>query len=165
MPESIIITGVPRSGTTLVCSLLNRLPDVVALNETMDVAALAAMDGDAARVTAVAQYLADVRQAIVQRAEKPERRLHGDGDNMFLPAAAGERRWAGAEVALVPVGKPLRPGLTLALKHPNAFAALLPELRQRFDCWALVRNPLRHWLLGTALTTPFGRAMPPWRRR
>lgn len=142
MPKSIIITGAPRSGTTLVCSLLNRLPDVVALNETMDVAALAAMDGDAARVTAVAQYLADVRQAIVQRAEKPERRLHGDGDNMFLPAAAGERRWAGAEVALVPVGKPLRPSFTLALKHPNAFSVLLPELRQRFDCWALVRNPL-----------------------
>ena len=142
MPKAVIITGAPRSGTTLVCSLLNRLPDLVALNETMDVTALPAMDGDALRVAAVERYLADVRQAILERAQKPERRLRGEGDNMFLPAAAGERRWAGAEMAWVPLRKPLRPGFTLALKHPNAFAALLPELRQRFDCWALVRNPL-----------------------
>ena len=142
MPKAIIITGAPRSGTTLVCSLLNRLPDAVALNETMDVAALSSMSGNAVRVAAVAQYLADVRQAIVERAEKPERRLRGEGDNMFLPAAGGERRWAGAQMAFVPVGKPLRPDFTLALKHPNAFAALLPELSQRFDCCAVVRNPL-----------------------
>ena len=142
MPKAVIITGAPRSGTTLVCSLLNRLPDAVALNETMDVAALSSMSGNAVRVAAVAQYLADVRRAIVERAEKPERRLRGEGDNMFLPAAGGERRWAGAQMAFVPVGKPLRPDFTLALKHPNAFAALLPELSQRFDCCAVVRNPL-----------------------
>ena len=142
MPKAVIITGAPRSGTTLVCSLLNRLPDLVALNETMAVAALAAMDGNAARVAAVAQYLADVRQTIAERAQQPERRLRGEGDNMFLPAAAGERRWAGAEMAWVPLRKPLGPDFTLALKHPNAFAALLPELRHSFDCWALVRNPL-----------------------
>ncbi len=142
MPDSAILTGAPRSGTTLVCSLLNRLPDVVALNETMDVSTLSAMDGNAVRVAAVAQYLADVRQAIMERGEKPERRLRGAGDNMFLPPTGGQRSWAGAEVASIPVGKPLRPGFTLALKHPNAFAALLPGLRRRFDCWAVVRNPL-----------------------
>ena len=161
MPKAVIITGAPRSGTTLVCSLLNRLPDLVALNETMDVTALPAMDGNALRVEAVARHLADVRQAIAERAQKPERRLRGEGDNMFLPAAAGERRWAGAEMAWVPLRKPLRPDFTLALKHPNAFAALLPELRQRFDCWALVRNPLAVLASWRTLDHPIRRGHAP----
>ena len=161
MPKAVIITGAPRSGTTLVCSLLNRLPDLVALNETMEVAALAALDGDAARVEAVARYLADVRQAIAERGRKPERRLRGEGDNMFLPAAAGERRWAGAEMAWVPLRKPLGPDFTLALKHPNAFAALLPELRQGFDCWALVRNPLAVLASWRTLDHPIRRGHAP----
>lgn len=142
MPDAVILTGAPRSGTTLVCSLLNRLPDVVALNETMDIGALAAMDGNAVRAAAVARYLAEVRQAVVERGEMPERRLRGAGDNMFIASSAGQRRWAGAAVASIPVGKPLRRDFTLVLKHPNAFAALLPDLRRRFDCWAVVRNPL-----------------------
>lgn len=33
--NDIILTGVPRSGTTLACLLLSKLPDVVALNEPM----------------------------------------------------------------------------------------------------------------------------------
>jgi len=32
MPTTLL-TGLPRSGTTLVCALLNRLPDTVALSE------------------------------------------------------------------------------------------------------------------------------------
>src|SRR3989338_1571194 len=34
---NVILTGVPRSGTTLICHLLNKLPDTVALHEPMDV--------------------------------------------------------------------------------------------------------------------------------
>jgi hypothetical protein len=33
--QTVLITGTPRSGTTLVCHLLNQLPDTVALNEPM----------------------------------------------------------------------------------------------------------------------------------
>ena len=34
--RNVLITGIPRSGTTLVCSLLNKVPDVVALQATRD---------------------------------------------------------------------------------------------------------------------------------
>jgi hypothetical protein len=35
--NNILITGTPRSGTTLPCHLLNELPDTVALHEPMKV--------------------------------------------------------------------------------------------------------------------------------
>jgi hypothetical protein len=35
--RNVLITGMPRSGTTLVCSLLNKLPETVALHEPMNV--------------------------------------------------------------------------------------------------------------------------------
>ena len=34
----IVLTGVPRSGTTLICYLLNKVPDAIALHEPMAVA-------------------------------------------------------------------------------------------------------------------------------
>ena len=35
--RNVLITGTPRSGTTLLCSLLNKVPDTVALHEPMNV--------------------------------------------------------------------------------------------------------------------------------
>ena len=34
--NDVILTGIPRSGTTLACFLLNTLSDVVALNEPLE---------------------------------------------------------------------------------------------------------------------------------
>jgi hypothetical protein len=33
--NDVVLTGLPRSGTTLTCHLLNKLPDTVALHEPM----------------------------------------------------------------------------------------------------------------------------------
>ncbi len=33
--NNIILTGIPRSGTTLICYLLNKIPNTVALHEPM----------------------------------------------------------------------------------------------------------------------------------
>src|SRR5262249_16865430 len=43
---------------------------------------------------------------------------------------------------VVTIDKPLTPSFTLCVKHPAAFTALLKTLRERFECFALVRNPL-----------------------
>ena len=40
------------------------------------------------------------------------------------------------------VAPPPAPGFTLVVKHNAAFTALLPELAQRRDTYAVVRNPL-----------------------
>jgi len=40
----IILTGIARSGTTLTCALLNKLPQTVALHEPMNPAELVGLD-------------------------------------------------------------------------------------------------------------------------
>ena len=142
MNRNLIITGIPRSGSTLACSLLNRLPDVVALNETMNIGELLALPDASSRVQAIADYFAETRRTIDRTGKVPQLQVAGSGGNMFLPEASTGRQSAKRGSAMIDVGKILPAGYWLALKHLNAFAALLPELQQRFDCLALVRNPL-----------------------
>ena len=77
MNRNLIITGIPRSGSTLTCSLLNRLPDVVALNETMNVGGLPVLPDAESRVQAIADYFAEIRGAIERSGKAPELRVAG----------------------------------------------------------------------------------------
>jgi hypothetical protein len=52
------------------------------------------------------------------------------------------RRIRLAQLGEVPVARPAMAGFTLVLKHPVAFTALLPILLERFEVFAIVRNPL-----------------------
>ena len=159
--RNLIITGIPRSGSTLACSLLNRLPDVVALNETMNVGDLLALPDADSRVQAIADYFAKTRRTIDRTGQMPQLQVAGSEGNMFLSDASTARKSAKRGSALVDVGKVLPSGYWLALKHLNAFAALLPELRQRFDCFALVRNPLATLASWHTLDHPMGRGHMP----
>lgn len=47
-----------------------------------------------------------------------------------------------AEKGEIAVGKELSPDFYLAIKQPGLFTALLPTLKRRFPCYAIVRNPL-----------------------
>ncbi len=161
MNRNLIITGIPRSGSTLACSLLNRLPDVVALNETMNVGELLALPDAESRVRAIADYFAETRRTIDRTGKVPQLRVAGSEGNMFLPEASTGRKSAKRGSAMVDVGKVLPAGYWLALKHLNAFAALLPELQQRFDCLALVRNPLATLASWHTLAHPMERGHMP----
>ncbi len=80
-----LLTGLPRGGTTLACELLNRLPDVRALDEPMDPNQLlreaTADDGvsiGGARIqAAIAQFAAQQRRSILDRGMAIT--LHVDG--------------------------------------------------------------------------------------
>ena len=142
--RDVILTGMPRSGTTLACSLLNRSDRVLALVEPMDVGALAGLGSAGARREAVLGFCAQVRADIA--AGRPVRQgLLPDGrpDNTFAEAPGqGGLRQSVIRREKAVVGRVLAPGYRLVIKHPNAFTALLPALKAAFDCFALVRNPL-----------------------
>lgn len=142
--NNVLVTGTPRSGTTLTCHLLNSLPDTVALHEPMRVGQLAVLDGRAAISRAIAQFCDDQRRSIHE--QKRAISKHVDGavpDNPVGPdrTASGLRRSI-VEKSTIVVDRPLSPEFMLVIKHNAAFTALLEELTRRFTVYAVVRNPI-----------------------
>jgi hypothetical protein len=143
-PRNLVLTGVPRGGTTLTCHLLNELPNVVALVEPMDVNAFVPFDDDA-NVRLVGAFFEAQRASLLTEGRALGQSSGGRSiDNPLSDErdpVTGKRVHRMSERHVV-VQKPLAPSFTLAVKHPVAFTALLPLLAPRFECFATVRNPL-----------------------
>ncbi len=140
----IMLTGLPRSGTTLVCHLLNSLPDAVALVEPMPVHRFAQMASRGAVLDEIARFAATQRATLAAEGLAVTRHVGGKvQDNLFAPqrAADGLRPFHAGH-GMVRFGTPLAPDFRLVIKHPAAFTALLPDLAGRFSCYAVIRNPL-----------------------
>lgn len=142
--EDVILTGIARSGTTLACTLLNRLPGCVALHEPMSPALLREAGSRAAAVDRIAGCFAAQRQTLLARGEAESRSIDGRIPDNPYGDAGGEGRLRRSIVrpGVVRFDKPLDPGFRLVIKHPSCFTALLDLLVDRFRCVAIVRHPL-----------------------
>ncbi|WP_282276956.1 hypothetical protein [Stenotrophomonas sp. PS02297] len=140
--RNIALTGVPRSGTTLCCKLLGQAADTVALFEPMPVHELPLRREQA--IAAVDAFFSASRRGLLESGKASSQQVGGQvPDNPF----GSERGHSGPRVRMAHLGeivveKPLSAGFTLVVKHNAAFTALLPELGDAFDCYAVVRNPL-----------------------
>src|ERR1700679_454380 len=141
----VLLTGLPRGGTTIACELLNELPDVRALDEPMDVIAMiraaagaqsAASGGARDQATSngaesldIASIHAEIeRFAAAQRSSILECGValtkHVEG--RVIGAKVSDRREEDgqgprvrlAEIGEIPVDPPSSPDFTLAIKHP-----------------------------------------------
>lgn len=142
--RNVVLTGVPRSGTTLVCHLLNRLPQTVALNEPMQVHRLAELDAVGSRCDEVARFFGETRRALLAHGDAPSRHVGGRvPDDVFADSRPpdGLRRDRAAR-GVIRVEKALSVDFLLCVKHPAAFTALLESLAARFPAYAVIRNPL-----------------------
>lgn len=142
--HNILITGTPRSGTTLTCHLLNKVPNTLALHEPMRPKRLAGMATAAERVAAVAAFCAEQRRMALEEGRAVSK--NEDGQVPDNPVG-GKRTDAGLRTSKVSRGyvavtKPLSPDFALAIKHNSGFAALLEELTPHFPVFAVIRNPL-----------------------
>lgn len=138
---TLLLTGLPRSGTTLACALLNDCPDTIALAEPLRLEP----HGDRARAVAeIEAFLAGARRQLIEQGQAPS--LHVGGaipDNWAAePTADPVRRPSRAERGLVRFAKPLSADFRLIVKHPGEFSALLDLLAPRHPLFALVRDPL-----------------------
>lgn len=140
--RNALITGLPRSGTFLVCSLLNTLPNSVALAEPMDVSQFSASSEDH-NLRLIEAFFADQRRRILTDATAAGQCVAGRtptnpvGDDLV----DGVRSYVLDGSAMV-VDNLDGPGFDLYIKHPVIFTALLPWLAQHFACLAMIRNPL-----------------------
>lgn len=143
--RNVVLTGLPRSGTTLVCHLLNQLPNTVALLEPLGPAHFVGLlpDGEAILDTLERWYRKSRRRAL-KKGEVITYHVGGTiPDNPFEEERSGKepRQWL-ASYGRAKVGKDLQRGFYLVIKEPPMFSALLPLLVQRFPAFAIVRNPL-----------------------
>jgi hypothetical protein len=139
--RNVLITGTPRSGTTLVCSLLNKLPDIVALHEPMNVFEFVGRGTDEI-VQMVEQFCAESRQSLHETGSAISKHVGGKvRDNSANPAGGGNRIRV-TDHGRIEINKAISKDFTLAIKHPVAFAALLGPLSAHFECFAILRNPL-----------------------
>lgn len=140
--RTLLLTGVPRGGTTLACRLLGQAADTVALFEPMPVDRLPT-DPDAA-CAAIADFADDARRSLLRDGTAPSKVQGGNvPDNPFAaPEPGGSQRRLLVEQARLVLDRPPAPGFTLVVKHNAAFTALLPRLAARWPVVALVRQPL-----------------------
>jgi hypothetical protein len=144
-PRNVVLTGLPRSGTTLACHLLNKLPNTVALLEPIEPGQFADLLPDReAVVDAIERWYRKMRRRALKRGEIVTKHIGGEiPDNPFEARRPGNepRRWL-ASKGRVKVDKDLDRDFSLVVKDPPMFTALLPVLTRRFSTFAVVRNPL-----------------------
>ena len=142
--RNVLITGTPRSGTTLLCSLLNKLPNTVALHEPMNVWEFPDCPDAAAIADVIERFCADTRKSLLEKGIAVSKHVGGlIPDNVAADQVnRSGTRLRHTEHGPVRIDKPLSERFSLAIKHPVAFTALLGTLSKRFECVAIVRNPL-----------------------
>ena len=148
--DNVVLTGLPRGGTTLTCHLLNKLPDTVALHEPVPPARFERMGKDEILESAE-EFYARMRRMIRRRGVAFSKHIREPITNPGYspdPAEEAERRATagkvkpGRKAKKVRVDRDLSDDFLLVIKSPGTFTALLPTLAERFRSYAVVRNPL-----------------------
>jgi hypothetical protein len=142
LSRDVLITGVPRGGTTLTCELLNLLPDTIALDEPMETKWLQIAAQDVPEV--VAGFCADTRRSLLSRQRAVTKHVKGVVSAARFsdtPDLSGLRTPLD-ERSEISFAKPLSPDFVLAVKHPAAFTAHAEILARTFPLFAVVRDPL-----------------------
>lgn len=142
--RNLALTGLPRSGTTLACYLLNRLPDTVALSEAFTPRQAVKARGPEAVCERLEKFFGRMRGMIREEGAALSKQIGGRvPDNPFgrVKDDAGSRKQL-ASKGRIEITKDLPPEFLLVIKQPGLFTALLPHLADRFPVYAIVRNPL-----------------------
>ena len=140
MPD-ILLTGMPRSGTTLATLILNQQSDTIALAEPIALE----RHGDRPRaVDEVRRFIDETRRAAL--AHSPLVSKHVDGrltDNWVEePNDDGRLRRVIEQRGEIAFDTVLGADFTLIVKHPAEFTALADLLVEHFPLFAVVRDPL-----------------------
>jgi hypothetical protein len=140
----VILTGLPRSGTTLACFLLNKLDNTVALHEPLDLRGLLGRGRHEAACAGIATAFSDMRKSILTKRIAISRHVDGVIPANHVPdeVLASGLREDRASKGPIQIDKPLARDFLLVIKHPVPFTALIESLNARFPYYAIIRNPV-----------------------
>jgi len=164
MPD-LIITGVPRSGTTLAAAIIDQTPNCLCLSEPDNHVDL--MNGAASPedfVSRLCREFETVRRTILSGGSVLDRRRAAGApvtDYFSDPLSDGRR-----ELAVTTRGihrSRLSPDFVLGVKHNALYTAVLPEIVQsgRFRVIAIIRDPVSVLMSWQMLDLPISRGRLP----
>lgn len=140
--RNILLTGLPRSGTTLTCHLLNKIPNSVALHEPMRPNRMPNLAPEDV-IHAIEEFFETQRAQILN--ENVATSKSSGGGVPSNPLADNEvdgQRIRVIDGRKINVANVDRRDFNLYMKHPSMFSACLPFLSPRMECFAAIRNPL-----------------------
>lgn len=144
MANTWLLSGIPRSGTSLCCRLVGDLPDSVALSEPIRRDLFSGADTRTGACLRIEGFARRIRERILVQGTAPSVLRGGQLDDNMVAAEFSEAGLRMGQVGRgeIEVQKALSDGFLLLMKHNALFAALLPKLTHSFECLATVRNPL-----------------------
>lgn len=156
----ILITGLPRSGTTLAVSLLNKQANTIALAEPF------ALNRQADRQRAIDDIIGsmrDFRSRALAGMPLPTKHVGGSIPDNWVepPHQNGQLRRVLEERGDLHFDKALTPDFTLVVKHPAEFTALADLLVDHFPLFAIVRDPLAVLAAWQTVSMPINRGRMP----
>lgn len=163
MSRSIrLITGIPRSGTTLCCKLLNQREDVLALHEPIEPTSL---PQNISASHAAEKIIAQIN--LLDRAiELGLPFSHGDKGGLNISNPVGEDVKEGVRQVVAKRGVVQLPAreknsYELIIKQNALFTALMPMLASQFEMICIVRNPVDVLLSWLTVDLPVNRGHIP----
>ncbi len=143
--NTILLTGLPRAGTTLSCHILNNCPATLALHEPMKPGDFEPAAGTDAALLRIQRFAEATRQQVLYDGKALSQQKDGavPENPVAANAVAGGLRPMDVSLGVIDVSARALPAdFTLIIKHNALFTALLPELAASFPMYAIVRNPL-----------------------
>ena len=149
--RNIILTGPPRSGTTLTCWLLNKVPNTLALHEPIRPFGFVNPRADAETILdAMGRFFHRQRRTVREKGSAQSKHVGGhvptdpyDSFKSGRDEIRYQRVKEGVEFGEIEVDTgTLKAGFYLVIKDPAMLSALLGVLVERFPCYAVIRNPL-----------------------
>lgn len=138
---NVLITGMPRSGTTLATFMMNHQPNVIALAEPFG------LSREWDRKHAVEQIIGlmrEYRATALARGALITKHVDGKIPENWVepPQDSGRLRRVLEQRGPLTFNKPLSDDFTLVVKHPAEFTALADLLVTRVPLFAIIRDPL-----------------------
>ena len=157
-----LITGIPRSGTTLCCKLLNQRADVVALHEPINPSDMPEGFGRSEAVHSIVEQITHFDRAI----EKGLPFTHGDKGGLAIDNPVGQSFKDGVRQVVAKRGQIQLPPreknrYSLVVKQNALFTALMSELALRYPMVCIVRNPVDVLLSWFSVDLPVNRGHIP----
>ena len=142
--RNVILSGIPRGGTTLTCYLANTLADCVALNEPLDASRPLGEDVDE-NLEIIARFFEAQRHLILtERRANCRSQDRAPITNVLLDKIDKDSGLRSGVVNTddMVIDKKLDLNFILAAKHPVAFPPMLGALAKTYPCVITIRNPL-----------------------